>query len=43
MRFTQVITDRGVDGIYTLPEHRETDADDFGGESETLRPGHSVA
>ena len=43
MRFNRVSTGRGVGGTDTLPERREADADDFGGESETLRLETSVS
>jgi hypothetical protein len=39
MRAKRVIAGRGVGGTSTVPEHREADADDFGGESDALRPG----
>ena len=37
-----MIAGRGVGGTYT-PEQREAYADDFGGESETLRPVFSAS
>jgi hypothetical protein len=43
MRSEKAIAGRGVGKAYTLPEHREAYADDFGGESETLTPGNCVA
>ena len=33
-----MIAGRGVGGTDTPLEHREADADDFGGESDALRP-----
>jgi len=43
VRSKRVIPGRGVGGTYTLPEHREAYADDFGGESDALRPGNTVS
>jgi hypothetical protein len=41
MRSKRAIAGRGVGGTYTVPEHREAYAEDFGGESNALRPGNS--
>ena len=43
LRSKKVIAGRGAGGTDTLPGYREACADDFGGESETLRPGNSVS
>ena len=43
MRSKRVIAGRGMGGAYTLAEHREAYADDFGGESDALRQGISVS
>jgi hypothetical protein len=43
VRSKRLIAGRGLGGTYTLPEHIEADAEDFGGESETLRPGTSFS
>ena len=43
MRAEIAITGHGAGGTYTLPERSEVDAEDFGGESDALRPGNSVA
>jgi len=43
MRSKKVIAGCGAGGAYTLANHREAYADDFGTESETLRPGNGVA
>lgn len=43
MRSKGVIAGRGVGGMYTLTDHREAYADDFGGESDALRPGNTVS
>jgi hypothetical protein len=32
-----------LDGTHTLQEHSEAYTDDFGDESETLRPGNGVS
>ena len=42
MRCKRVIAGRGVGGAHTQAERREFDADDFGGESDTLRPRNAV-
>ena len=43
MRSKKVIGGREVGGTDTLLEHIEAYADDFGGESDVLRPGNSVS
>jgi hypothetical protein len=43
MRSKGVIAGRRVGGTYTLPEHREAYADDFGAENDTLTPGNNVS
>ena len=42
MRSKRGIAGRGVGRTYILPEHGETHANDFGGESDALRPGITV-
>jgi len=42
MRAKRVIAGCGVGGTDTRPAHREAYADDFGGESDALRPGNAV-
>jgi len=43
MRSKRVIADCGAGGAYTLPEHTEVHGDDFGGESDPLRPGNTFS
>jgi len=43
MRSKRVIAGRGVRGMYALPEYRVADAEDFGGENDTLRPRSRVS
>jgi len=43
MRSKKVLAGCGVGGTYTLAEHRDGNANDFGGECETLRPGSSAS
>jgi len=43
MRSKRVRACRGMDGTYTLPEHGETHAGDFGGESDALKLGNTVS
>ena len=43
MRSKKVSAGRGVGRTYTLLDHREAYANDFGGKSETLTLGHSVS
>ena len=43
MRSKRVSAGRGLGGIYAVPEHREACAEDFGGESDALRPGNRVS
>jgi len=43
MRSKRVIAGRGVSGAYTLADHREAYAEDFGGEGDSLRLGTHVA
>jgi hypothetical protein len=38
MRSKRVIAGRGVGRTYTLPEHREACAEEFGEKSDALRP-----
>jgi len=43
VRSKRVIAGREAGGTYTLPEHREAYADDFVGESDTLRAEKNVS
>ena len=42
MRSKRVVAGCGAGGTYTLPERREPYADDFGGKTDTLRPGNGA-